>query len=45
MRGKRDGIQDGREGPLTGWEFSTLSQALPSKSQSNIAGHISPFSI
>ncbi|XP_022886250.1 uncharacterized protein LOC111402296 isoform X3 [Olea europaea var. sylvestris] len=37
MRGKRDGIQDGGEGPLTGWEFSTLSQALPSKSQSNIA--------
>lgn len=45
MGGKQDSILDGGDCPPPGWEYGTLSQALPAKPQSNTAGHIYAFSI
>ncbi|KAL2495056.1 basic salivary proline-rich protein 1-like [Forsythia ovata] len=36
-RGKQNDVEDDEDGPPPGWEFSTLSQALPSKQRSNTA--------
>lgn len=39
-RGKQNDFEDDEDSPPPGWEFNTLSRALPSKPPSNTAGHI-----